>query len=90
MLIDIRCALLEGSTTGETVPTYFAHFKNSNGEVYRRELNGDEMKAGLFAHERLSRGAFWMPSGTAGRRDGTNVEQERIDDNYLNFMIYDL
>ena len=30
MLIDTRSAPLEGSTTGETVPTYLAHFNNSS------------------------------------------------------------
>ena len=48
---------------------------------YRIELNEDEMKAGLFAYERWSRGALSTFLDT--KRDGTNVEQERINDNYL-------
>ena len=49
--------------------------------MYRCELNEDEMKAGLFGYERWSRNA--MSSFLDAKRDGTNVEQERIDDNYL-------
>ena len=51
------------------------------GDVYRIELNEDEMKAGLFAYERWSRGA--MSTFLDTKRGDMNVEQEKINDNYL-------
>ena len=93
MIIIINFIIIIITISISTIITIITILKSSTlfyavGEVYRIELYEDEMKTGLFAYERWSRCA--MSTFLDTKRDGKNAKQERIGENYLWSMIYDL